>query len=60
MAEAGLGDGDGEVEAGVELIPPMTEEVAFADAVGTAQEHETTEGCALGEVLMGFLNLRVF
>ena len=59
MAEAGLGDGDGEVESGVELVPPVAQEVAFADAVGAAEEHEASEGGALGEVLVGLLNLRV-
>ena len=59
MAEAGLGNGDGEVEAGVELIPPVAEEMAFADAVGAAEEHEASEGGALGEVLMGLLDLRM-
>jgi len=59
VAEAGLGNGDGEVEAGVELIPPVAEEMAFADAVGAAEEHEASEGGALGEVLMGLLDLRV-
>ena len=37
----------------------MAQEVAFANAVGAAEEHEATEGCALGEVLMGLLDLRV-
>jgi hypothetical protein len=59
VAEAGLGDGDGEVEAGVELVAPVAEEVAFANAVGAAEEHEATEGGALGEVLMGLLDLRM-
>ena len=59
MAETGLGDGDGEVEAGVELVAPVAEEVAFADAVGSTEEHEASEGGALREVLLGLLNLVV-
>ena len=57
--EAGLGNGDGEVEAGVELIPPVAEEMAFADAVGAAEEHEASEGGALLEGLIGLLELWV-
>jgi hypothetical protein len=33
--------------------------MAFADAVGAAEEHEASEGGALGEVLVGLLDLRV-
>ena len=59
MTEAGLGDGDGEVKSGVELVAPVAEEVAFADAVGATEEHEASEGGALREVLVGLLNLGV-
>ena len=59
MAEAGLGDGDGKVEPGVELVAPVAEEVAFTDAVGPTQEHEASERSALREVLLGLLNLVV-
>ena len=59
MAETGLGDGDGEVEAGVELVAPVAEEVAFADAVGAAQEHEAAQHGVLREVGLSLLNLLV-
>ena len=59
MAETGLSDGYRGVETGIELIAPMAKETAFADAVGATQEHETAKGSALGEVLLGLLNLRV-
>ena len=59
VAEAGLGDGDGEVEAGVELVAPVAKEMTFADAVGAAEEHKATEGGTLREVLVGLLNLGV-
>ncbi len=59
MAETGLSDGHGDVETGIELIAPMAEEMAFANAVGATQEHEAAKGCALGEVLLGLLDLRV-
>ena len=59
MAETGLGDGDGLIAAGVELVAPMAKEITFAYAVGAAEQHEASEGGALVEGLIGLLELWV-
>ena len=59
MAEAGLRDGHGKVEAGVELVAPVSEESALANAVWPAEEHEAAQCSALCEVLVGLSDLRM-
>ena len=46
VTEAGLGDGDGLVRARIELVFPVAHEVAFAGAVGPAEQHEAAQGGA--------------
>ena len=59
MAEAGLRDGHGKVEAGVELVAPVSEESALANAVWPTQKHEAAQGGTLSEMLVGLFDLRM-
>ena len=59
VTEAGLGNGDGLILPGIELVAPVAQQVAFANTVGATEEHEAAQRGTLIEILVGLLKLWV-